>query len=176
MAILDFSSYDPTHLDSGNRCNKPGKAVLLLTSATEQAGDNGPYYKSLFDVVAHEDSSQVGTEYCQFFSLTGKGSKGLMKVARALGILTDEIIQNAILSNKKTLNIDLASGEGNLVAGELKTRKKDDNLIIWDFYALDDPTVAGFPKPENIMTLEKKPEPAVEKGPGTAATDDGIPF
>jgi len=166
--VLDFSEYDPKNLDS-NSCRIPGKCLLRVDSCKKNSGTKGDYYAINFIIEAHEDSNAVGEKYYQSFSLGGKGSKSTLKLAFGLGIVTDDMLQEAIATGDKGMSIDLevdAYGKScfsEIVEGEWKGKT---TFKCWDFFLLNDERCEEFPR------LNSTSQPAVKNDDGVEVVDD----
>lgn len=179
MPTLDFSSYDPKNLSSGKSCQIPGKCLMLVDSVVFKEGKKGPYYRVNMIIEAHENETAVGQAFTQFFSMDEEKSKGTLKIAKALGIVTDEMIQEAVLTGSGGIDIDLGKAYDKRFFTEIsKSEYQDKNYYkLWDFYALDDPDVADYPRPADSETKDDSVE--VVDDPDAADDDDDdseIPF
>jgi hypothetical protein len=180
MPFLDYSEYDPKNLNKGAKCEIPGKCCLLVTAAIFKDGDNGPYYRVTFDILAHEDPKAVGQEWSEFFNLGGKGGKFTQKFAEAVGDVTDEKLQNSFLTGKKGMELTLAEtapGKRVFVKIVKNTWKGETKLQIWDWWADGHPSAADFPRPPEKKAGEEVADPSIPVVDAPAADDaDDLPF
>jgi hypothetical protein len=167
---LDFSETDIVNPpQAGNKCTKPGKATLLLTSCTPKTGNDGsPYLAVTFDIAAHADPSQVNLEFYQSMNPNGKYAHKVTQLAMALGLLTAEDIAEKALNPSKSFTMDFTKAYGNLVCGEI-TQKGEYKPKIWDFFGPNDPAAAGYPKPAGLAA------PAPASADKTIAFGEGTP-
>jgi hypothetical protein len=167
--FLDFSEYDPKNLNSGKRCTIPGKAVLTISAMNYKDGDKGPYFATTFVVVAHEVPEAVGQEYFQILPLTGKGAQQTQKVAMAVGVLTDKMIQEAALGGRGGVQFDLTDCVGKQVCGEITKGEWNNKPTykIWDFWGVGSKDAADYPK---VGAKPAPAAPAAATPPAAAAT------
>jgi hypothetical protein len=190
MSILDFSelNINPNDIKGSIRrkpqCEIPGKCELQIETANHKQGDKGEYYATTFTVTAHENPAAVGKEFFVFLNLSGRGAKQTMQVALATGVLTEQMIQQAIATGQKGIGRPpLENALGKRVYGEIKQGTKkgtsETTFNIWDYFADDDPQAENYPR-AGATTPEQTGVPVVPaaQAPATPAVadPDSIPF
>lgn len=170
MAEVDFSElgddFDPEKIDQGG-LPKPGKAHLLVASVE----DKGEFVKVTSEIIAHDDSSQVGKNEYNSFNKTGKGSKRSLLFALATGLITKQDIVDAKTSGG-SIDIDFKAAETQTFLGTLASSSyngKDKCRVEWDFKNVSDPDAKDYPRNTDYVDplpdagseekAEEKPQP-----------------
>lgn len=188
---LDYSDYNPK--EKGFERRKPGKALLLVHSL-EESEEGGDFYKLRAEVLAHEDETEVGKVWENRLYCSGRGAKRLQYFLEAIGILTEEVLDELIASGQSGFEFDEQDAVGQVFfgvfeEGEYESRKSGKTVktcnVEFEFLHVDDPWAADFPrdgkyvkqkKSDKQMVKEKKGKQNKEKEAEVPSGDDDCPF
>lgn len=195
---LNFSEYDPTKTFDRPL---PGKCHLLVAAVEEKES----YYEVSCDIVAHEESSEVGKSVKVRLSKSGKGARRQQDFLIATKVISLDDIQAAIDRGETEIDPDVSEAIGQsffstLEEGSYTSKKTGKEVptcdVQFDFTAVDDSHASSYPfDPELAPHLvakkgksddkpasngkakkESKPEPAKEEAVTVPQDDSDCPF
>lgn len=136
----------------------PGKAHLLVLSVdvSQESAE------VVFEVLAHEDESEVGKKSYNRFYYTRKSANRAAQYATACGVYSWEQYENECKVGQ--LNIPLERTEGQSFCGLLKNEKSNNDKtycrVKFDFFSVSSPAAADYPKNEEYVN-QKQTVPAL---------------
>jgi hypothetical protein len=172
MSSFDFSEFDPEETGKGG-LPKPGKCHLLVSEVKVE----DEYISVTHEILAHEDSSQVGKISYNNFSLSGKGAKRLQLFLEATKVLTRQDIIDAKARGETSIDPVFEDAETRTYFGTLKASEyngKDRCKVEWDFKAADDPDAADYPRNEKLAPLPEGDAADAPEAP--AGKKEACPF
>lgn len=160
MALqLDLNNVDnPAKVGTGGRVN-PGRCHLVLTSFEEYGETKTGSHVAKFEVLAHDDPSQIGKTFTDFLSdpANGRSEKAIayateriLKYCYILGVTTPEAMSAAKRGGQMP-NLDLTTAVGRQVFAELVEEEYDGKKNVrignagFDLWSVNDPHCKAFP-------------------------------
>ena len=171
MLDLDLNQVeDPEKLNTGGRA-KPGRCHAVLVEFEEYGESNTGSHIARWEILAHDDPSQVGKFHRELLSDPGNqqkeeyaatATKRLLNYCYVLGLCSPADIKAAKAGGPKP-NVDISSAVGRQAFLELVPDKTDKYVNVGEFgfavYSVNSPEAKDFPRNAAMASRAAKSQP-----------------